>query len=299
VNPRNRQLTQKILAITFFVVGFVIIILAFPSTQAMFGYVQLPDWWLNLIDTYHSSFPWWPVVNGLLPETHYSARIYLTVAMGLVIFLPQVETTFVSLMRRRSPIGTPYVDRTHFTCPVCGTVNRPSVQFCVKCGSQISGDTRYWEKLGAGRDSVSTLKWILWVASLFAFFIGLFDLTIYSAMTNYLGTDPTVVLLATLISVVPSIAGYVALKEGPYRKYASLKQFDKLVFGNQVWILFGLFFLLLGLGGLLVGIASPAATLLLTMQLVLGVSLVSYPTLRKRMAGLGPHTIPFDNSRVW
>jgi hypothetical protein len=140
---------------------------------------------------------------------------------------------------------------------------------------------------------------MLWIASLFAFFIGLFDLTIYSAMTDYLGTDPTIVLLATLISVIPSIAGYVALKEGPYRKYASLKQFDKLVFGNQVWILFGLFFLLLGLEGLVEGISSLAATLVLTMQLVLGVLLVSYPALRKRMAGLGPHTVPIDNSRVW
>jgi hypothetical protein len=66
-----------------------------------------------------------------------------------------------------------------------------------------------------------------------------------------------------------------------------------------VWILFGLFFLLLGLEGLVEGISSLAATLVLTMQLVLGVLLVSYPTLRKRMAGLGPHTVPIDNSRVW
>lgn len=303
MNPRTRQITQKLVAITLFVLGLTLVVLAFRFSQIFIcglGLCPLPDWWLSIIDAYHSDFSWWPTVNGLLPETLYSARIYFTIAIGLTIFLPQVETTFVSLMRRRSPIGTPYVDRTHFTCPVCGTVNRPSVQFCVKCGSQISSGTRYWERLNASQSSVSLLKGLLGVGAFLAFFVGLFDLTIYSALTNALGTDPTVVLFGTMVSVIPSFAGYVALKEGPWRGYASLKQFDKLVFGNRVWFAFGLLFIILALASVLSGFSDLTAVFVVfLMQLALGVLMVTYPTLRRKMARLGTQTVQFDDSRVW
>jgi len=252
-----------------------------------------------MINAYHSAnFWWWPQVNGLLPETFYSAKIYFTIAIGLAIFLPQVETTFVSLIRRRSPIGTPYVDRTHFTCPVCGTVNRPSVQFCVKCGSQVSAGTRYWEKTSGG--SARSLKIVLGVASFLGLFLGCFDTSLYSAVTGIFGTDNGTVLLATVVSVIPSVAGYVALKEGPFRKYASLKQFDRLVFGNEIWVALGLLFIALTIETLIFGLLQlPGEEVVLAMEAVLGILLVSYPAVRKRFARLGGYTAPFDDSRVW
>jgi len=301
MNPRTRQLLHKTGAVAFFLLGFVLIILAFRSTQEFFGPgVQFPGWWVGFINVYHANFSWWPVVIGLLPETYYSAKIYFTIALGLVIFLPQVETTFVSLIRRRSPIGAPYVDRTHFTCPVCGTVNRPSVQFCVKCGSQIHTGTRYWEKPTGGQGSISVLKDLLVIISFLGLFLGCFDTTIYSALTGVLGTDYTTVLLATVVSVVPSVAGYAALKEGPFRKYASLKQFDRIAFGNEIWIIFGLLFIILAVWTFLSGPTSlPGEAVLFIMQGILGVLLISYPTIRKRFAKAGSQTISFDDSRVW
>lgn len=301
MNARTRQLLHKTGAVAFFLLGFAVIILAFRSSQEFFGSgVQLPDWWNGIINAYHSNFTWWPVVNGLLPETYYSARIYFTIAIGLAIFLPQIETTFVSLIRRRSPIGTPYVDRTHFTCPVCGTVNRPSVQFCVKCGSQIFTGTRYWEKPAAGQGSSSALKDLLVIMSFLGLFLGCFDTTIYSALTSALGTDYAVVLLATVVSVVPSIAGYAALKEGPFRKYASLKQFDRIVFGSEVWVIFGLLFIILAVVTFLSGWTNaPGETVLFIMQAVLSVLLISYPTVRRKLAEPAGYTVSFDNSKVW
>jgi hypothetical protein len=280
---------------SLFILGLILLILAFFGSN-----VEFPGWWMSVMESYHSSFSWWPVVNGLPPETHYSARVYFTIAIGLVIFLPQVETTFVSLMRRRSPIGAPYVDRRHFTCPVCGAINRPSVQFCVKCGSQISSGTRYWERQSGGQSSFSVLKSLLGIVSLLAIFLGLFDLTIYSAMTNYLGTDPAVVFLGTTLSIIPSIAAYVALKEGPFRKYASLKQFDKLVLEDRVWIVLGLFFVLLVLGSMFSGnlVIFPSTVVIVAMQLFLCIFFVFYPTLRRRIARVRPQT-PFEDTGLW
>jgi hypothetical protein len=264
----------------------------------LFGNAQLPSWWLSLLAAYYANFSWWPRVIGLPPETYYSVKLYFTIALGLALFLPQVETTFVSLIRRKSPIGTPYVDRTHFACPVCGTINRPSAQFCVKCGSQISTGTRYWGKPTGDQGSLSFLKGALAIASFIGFFLGIFDTTVNSALAR-MSTDSAIAMLGTVVSILPSAAGYLALKEGPLRRYASLRQFDKLVFGNWIWIAFGMFSMLLAIDTFLFGVSVPGETILLLMQALLGVLLLSYPIVRRQFARPGSYTLSYDKSRVW
>jgi hypothetical protein len=115
------------------------------------------------------------------------------------------------------------------------------------------------------------VKVMLLVAAMLAFFLGLFDLTIYSDITGYFGTEGGVVFLATVLSTLPSIAGYLALKEGVFRKFGSLKGFDKLVYGNVAWLLFGILFFLLAAS--LSFSSTPilaGAMAVLLMQLILG-----------------------------
>jgi hypothetical protein len=279
MNPRAKHLVQKILAVTLYLIGMLVVVLAFLP-------LQYPDWWPKVgIVLPGVDIPWWPVVAGIGAASHYAARIFLTIAFGLTIFLPTVETTFVSLMRRQSTIGAPFVDRKDFTCSACGTVNRPSVQFCVKCGSQMYSGTRHWAHQRQRTGFASGLKVMLCVSAILALFLGIFDLTMYSTITGYLGTDGGTVLAATVLSFVPSIAGYVALKEGPFRKYGSLKGFDKLVFGDVVWVLFALLFfalaatILLGPGTSLVG-----TMVVLTMQVLAGILLILHPLLRRSIS---------------
>ena len=279
MNPRTRNWLQRLIALGLFLAGVLVVVLAFLP-------IQYPNWWPDVGSVLPSvPVPWWPVVIGIGAASHYSARILLTVAFGLAVFLPQVETTFVSLMRRQSAIGAPFVDRKDFTCAVCGAVNRPSVQFCVKCGSQISSGTRHWALQRRTSGLGSVLRAMLCVAATLAFFLGILDLTLYSTITTYFGTDGGTVLAATILASVPSVAGYVALKEGPFRKYGSLKQFDKLVFGDAVWILFGLVFF--ALAAIIVSSQEPSLLgiwVVLGMQVVLGALLFLHPILRRRIS---------------
>jgi hypothetical protein len=279
LNPRIRNQLQKVIAILLYLLGLLVVIVAFVP-------IQYPDWWPKVGIVLPSvPVPWWPVVHGIGAGSHYSARIFLTLAFGLTIFLPQVETTFVSLMRRKSSIGAPYVDRRDFACPVCGTFNRPGVQFCVKCGVQVYSGTRHWGRPGQSTRLVSFLRITLEVSAVLALFIGFFDLTIYSTITAYLGTDSVTVFVATVLSSIPSIAGYVALKEGPFRKYSSLKQFDKLVFGDWIWIAFALLFILMASFTLLATISDLLGSfIVLVMQLVLAMLLIMHPFLRRRVS---------------
>jgi len=162
---------QQSVAIALYVLAMLVVVFAFIP-------IQWPSWWPQLGITLPSVYiPWWPIVNGLSPASHYSARIFLTIALGLTIFLPQVETTFVSLMRRKSPIGSPYIDR-------------PSIQFCVKCGTPLGKrtGTRHWcRSQGGSQGLMSLMKVTLLVSAFLAFFLGLFDLTIYSfIITSFL-----------------------------------------------------------------------------------------------------------------
>lgn len=126
------------------------------------------------------------------------------------------------------------------------------------------------------------LKTLLIIALVLAFFIGVFDLTLYLSLIESLGTDGTVVFAGTVLSTVPSFAGYMALKEGLFRRYSSLKRFDKVVFGNALWLIFGVFFLLLAM----LNLFTPAPRLwgedmVLWMQLVAGILFLLHPELRR------------------
>jgi hypothetical protein len=279
MSHRTRRSIQEIVALVLLVVGVVVVVIPFLP-------IQYPDWWPNVGALIPSvPVPWWPVVTGIGAASHYSARVFLTIAFGLIIFLPQVETTFVSLMRRQSGIGAPFVDRKNFTCGVCGAVNRPSVQFCVKCGSQISTGTRHWAQQRERSGSSSVLKAMLCISAFLAFFLGIFDLTLYTTITTYVGTDGGTVIAATVLASVPSLSGYLALKEGPFRKYGTLKQFDKLVFGDIAWILFGVLFLALAAINLLgQGLNLLGTWIVLIVQLLLGAFFFTYPLLRRRVS---------------
>jgi len=286
MNRRSRQRLQKLSAVALFALAMLLVALAFAP-------IQYPDWWPRIaFELPREYVPWWPVVRGIAPSSHYFARIFITIAFGLSIFLPQIETTFVSLMRRQSTIGAPYVDRKSFTCPTCGAVNRPSVQFCVKCGSQISSNTRYWAPQAQRTGLVSGLKAMLLIAGVFALFLGTFDPTAYVAMTGHLGTDGGTVFAAIIISSLPSIAAFAALKEGPFRRYSSLKQFDKLVFGDAIWIVSGLLLFALaatnytGQATTLIG-----ATVILGIQVITGAIMLLHPLLRRRVSR--PFTIAY------
>lgn len=289
MNPRTRRIVQKGLAVSLYLLVVLVLVLAFVP-------IQYPDWWPGVgVALPVVEIPWWPWVNGMSPDAHYSARLFLSLAFGLTIFLPQVETTFVSLLRQRSPIGAPYVDRKHFACPNCGTVNRPSVQFCVRCGIPISGGTRHWGPVAGQTQGgfVTLIRILLATGVLLAFFLGLFDLTIFSAIVGMFGTDSGVVLFATVLSTVPSLAGYVALKEGVFRRYGSLRRFDKLVFGNAIWVLFGLLFLILAVAALL---GPPpeflGSLLVIWVQAILGILMIVHPMLRRRVATSGTLAYP-------
>jgi len=279
VNPRKKRILQISLAIALYVLTVLALVSAFVP-------IHYPDW-LPKVNVELPSISWWPQVQGIDWGAHYSARIFLALAIGLTIFIPQVETTFVSLLRQRSPIGARYVDRRHFACPNCGTVNRPSVLFCVRCGTAVGGGTRHWGP-GAVRGQgalVSVAKFFLFFAFIFAFFVGIFDLSLYTYLVEYLGTTSEMALLATLISSLPCVAGYAALKEGFLRRYSSLRQFDRLVFGNSVWLLFGLLFLLLSAMTFL----GPPPTLfgivvVAWIQLLLGLLMILHPLIRRRLA---------------
>lgn len=276
MNPRVKRRLQQGLAVGLFLFGILLVIIPFLP-------IQYPAWWPKIVTDLPADYvPWWPRVIGLAPTSHYSTRLFLTVAFGLTIFIPQVEATFVSLMRQRSPIGAPYVDRKNFTCPACGMVNRPSIQFCVKCGAQISSGTRHWGRPSQGSGKSSVLMILLSVALILAFFIGLFDLTLYSSLIGYLGADATIVLAGTILSAVPSIAGYMALKDGLFRRYSSLKRFDKVVFGTAFWLIFGVLFLLLAL---LNFFTQPprlfGQDMVLWMQLIAGILFLLHPALRR------------------
>jgi uncharacterized membrane protein len=104
-------------------------------------------------------------------------------------------------------------------------------------------------------------------------------------ITGYMGTDGGTVLVATILASVPSFAGYVALKEGPFRKYGTLKQFDKLVFGDAIWILFGVIFLALA-ASILLGPPTNliGTTVVLVMQVIAGVLFLLHPVLRRKVS---------------
>jgi predicted membrane channel-forming protein YqfA (hemolysin III family) len=133
---------------------------------------------------------------------------------------------------------------------------------------------------------MSCLKTSLLVSVILAFFLGIFDLTLYSALTSRSGGNGFVVFLGTMLSVLPSVAGYLALKEGSFRKYSSLKKFDQLVFGNVAWFILGIYSLLLAT--LILFSPWPPAfagtVLLLLMQLILGVLMILHPILRGRLS---------------
>jgi len=293
VNPRMRRLLQKVLAMALYAIGILAVVLAFVP-------IQFPNWWPNiqlptLVVLPAVQITWWPLVIGISPASHYLARLFLTLAFGLTIFLPQVEVTFVSMLRRRSPIGSKYVDRKDFTCPSCGTVNRPGVQFCVKCGSAVSSGTKLWgAQVGqVGGGLTGLIKLLLLIAAIMAFFLGLFDLSIYSALTQVLGTESGSVLFATLVSTIPALAGYVALKESAFRRFGSFRKFDRIVYGNVVWIVFGLLFLLLFAYAFfgppldLIG-----SVLLMWIQLALGITLLIHPILRRKVSKSVPLPYP-------
>jgi len=284
LNPRTRRLLQKALAMALFLLSVLVVVLTFVPIQYPSWFIEAFQW---LWTWQWKDNPLWPRVIGLSPSAHYSARIFLTLAFGLTIFLPQVEVTFVSLLRRRSPIGAPYIDRKKFECPNCRTVNRPHVQFCVRCGTSISGVTQHWGvPIGVGHERLASLaRSLLVLGWLLSFFIGLFDLTLYSLLTGLLGLDTVTVFFATIVSALPTLAGYVALKEGVLRRWGSLRRFEKAVFGNLVWVLFGVLFLMLALSALM---GPPpqvlGSVLVMWMQLLLGLVFVMHPLLRRRLA---------------
>jgi hypothetical protein len=144
----------------------------------------------------------------------------------------------------------------------------------------VGGGTRYWGRYR--QNWISLLKFLLAVMATSAFFLGLFDLTIFYAVTARIGLGSGAVVLATLISATPSLAGYVALKEGAFRKYSSLRQFDKLVYGNSAWPVFGVIFLSLAALSFSASLRLFGSILDFWIQLLGGFLLASYPLLRKR-----------------
>jgi drug/metabolite transporter (DMT)-like permease len=127
-----------------------------------------------------------------------------------------------------------------------------------------------------------------------ALFIGTFDLTLYSAITEYWGTDGTTVFIATVLSSLPSFAAFVALKEGPLRKYSSLKQFDKLVFSDSIWLVSGLlFFGLAAINLMSQGTNLLGTTVVLVMQVVVGIVMFLQPILRRHVSS--PVTIAYSS----
>jgi hypothetical protein len=282
MNPRVRRVAQKGVAIALYLLGVLALVWAFVPLPlpALPGFPPLPN--IPMPD-----LTWWPVVLGVSPSAHYFARIVLAVAFGLTIFLPQVETTFVSMLRRRSPMGAPYVDRRDFACPNCGTVNRPHVQFCVRCGTPVSGGTRLWGAMAGqgGGPVLSAIKFLLLVGAFLAMFLGVFDLTFYLLLIENLGSASEVAFVATLLAALPSLASYLALKEGVFRKFGSLKQFDRLVYGRSVWLLFGVVFLVLAAKNFFGPPASIFGIILISwMQLALGVIMILHPFLRKKIS---------------
>ena len=292
MNQRMRRLLQKVIAVALFFLGVLIVVLAFLP-------IQYPSWF---IDAFQWLWQWqwkdnplWPRVIGVSPSAHYSARILLTIAFGLIIFLPQVEVTFVSMLRRQSPIGARYVDRKDFTCPNCGAVNRPAVQFCVKCGTPVYSGTKLWDAtIGqAGIGLTRLIKLLLLIAAVMAFFIGLFDLTIYSLLTQVLGTTTGSVLFATLVSTIPGLVGYAALKESVLRRFASFRRFDRIVYGNVVWMVFGILFLLLFAYAFLGPPLDILGNILVMwIQLVLGLLLLIHLLLRRKVSKTVPMKYP-------
>lgn len=137
------------------------------------------------------------------------------------------------------------------------------------------------------------IKLLLLIAAIMAFFLGLFDLSIYSALTQVLGTESGSVLFATLVSTIPALAGYVALKESAFRRFGSFRKFDRIVYGNVVWIVFGLLFLLLFAYAFfgppldLIG-----SVLLMWIQLALGITLLIHPILRRKVSKSVPLPYP-------
>ena len=127
---------------------------------------------------------------------------------------------------------------------------------------------------------------MLWVLAIVAFFLGIFDLTLYSTIVAFFGADVGTVLAATVLSFVPSIAAYVALKDGPFRKYGSLKRFDKLVFGSAIWVVFGVLFLGLAILNVLgPGVSLLGTAVVLGLQVLAGVLFLLHPVLRRSTSG--------------
>ena len=126
---------------------------------------------------------------------------------------------------------------------------------------------------------------MLCVSAILGFFLGIFDLTLYTSITANFGTDAGTVLLATILASIPSLAGYLAAKEGPLRKWGTLKEFDKLVFGDVAWIFFSVFFFALAAMNLLgQGLDLLGISVVVIMQLVLGVLLLSHLLLRRKVS---------------
>ena len=100
--------------------------------------------------------------------------------------------------------------------------------------------------------------------------------------------------MATVLSILPSVAGYLALKEDTLRKYGSLKMFDKMVYGTTAWLLFGalsMFLAALSYFGPTLSLQGSVITL--WMQLVLGILLILHPVLRRRPSNPTPMTATY------
>lgn len=186
-------------------------------------------------------------------------------------------------MRSSSPIGAQYMERKQFTCLACGTFNRPGVRFCVKCGEPLSTVEPMQPSSSPKLGLVTAMKILLTIGGVFALFLGVFDPTLYLLIIGGLGVSPSVALLGTLISVLPSLAAFAALKEGILRKMGTLRQFDRFVFGDGIWVVFGVLFLILAsVNFLLIPTDIVGMVIVTWIELAVGVLMLLHLLLRKK-----------------
>jgi len=76
------------------------------------------------------------------PDAHFAGRFLLTLSLGLVLFLPEVERTFMGLTRVVLGRRPSRADTT--ICETCGHLNRATVSYCVRCGSRLRSSTSSW-----------------------------------------------------------------------------------------------------------------------------------------------------------
>jgi hypothetical protein len=215
--------------------------------------------------------PWAVPTSAPNPRDHFASRLLLALGLGFGLFLPEVERTFLGLTRMA--LGK-RAARADVRCGQCGHLNRGTVLFCVRCGSELSrrgqapvGRTSFWTgAVGRG---------VLALAGIYYLYLGLVSQTIYDWITGPSPSDVLLVTIGTFLSaLVPTFFTLASLRQSLFLGAHAITRYEKAMRSPGFWYLGGVLAIAVGLwpAGLQGNLEDP----FLLVAIIVGLGLVFY-----------------------